>query len=166
MRKQLIFDKTGNHQINVGSGVKVFDDQVSCIDYGNVIGNTQVSFHIRPYSETECNGRVSASGHLRDWDLNQWRTERVPAGLRKFIESVTLEEGVWLYHFFHFGRRRYTPNWGRQYRRVEMVSDCWVVTDDAMRKVLKVQVTHPTRWDIGRRIADACIPFILETKEG
>lgn len=163
MFAKAIFDKTGMHQTNINSGHRAFDRQVSVISHGNVIGSTQTSFHIRPFTETERNGFVNAPGYLRTFDLNSFRANDTPAHVRRYVEVVTKTEGVWLYHFFHYARRAHHPNWGRTYRRMELVSDCWIVTSDDMHRVLRVFSTHPTRWWLGIQIADACLPFIIDT---
>ncbi len=90
--------RDGNHQL-FESGHKTFDRQVDCVSTGNVIGHVQLSSHIRPYAETECNGRVWQSGHLRAFDLKNWQ---LPCHVRQCVLDMTEINAVWLYEFRHW----------------------------------------------------------------
>jgi len=85
------------------SGHKTFDRQVDCISTGNVIGHVQLSFHIRAYTETECNGFTRPPGHLRAFDLKTWN---LPIRVRDRVLKETEDKSVWLYEFRHWTGNR------------------------------------------------------------
>lgn len=90
--------RDGNHML-FESGHKTFDNQVDCISTGNVIGHVQLSFHVRAYTETECNGFVRPPGHLRSFDMKKWR---LPTDVRDRVLKETETTSVWLYEFRHW----------------------------------------------------------------
>lgn len=98
MRKEPVW-RDGNHMV-FESAHKTFNRKVGAIIDGQVIGNCQTSYCIRPYNETECNGREYPPGNLRNCDFDWFKD--VPNHVREYVESVTQNEGVVLYHFFHY----------------------------------------------------------------
>jgi|GEM_PF-2968270 len=91
--------RDGNHML-FESGHKTFDRQVDCISTGNMIGDVQLSFYIRPKVETECNGFSFKPGHLRDFNLSMFK--QLPVVVRQRVLSLTETNGVWLYEFRHW----------------------------------------------------------------
>lgn len=126
MRKA-IYDKTGMKQI-INSGWKEFDNQTNCISTGNVISNTQYSSFIRPFRETECNGRTNPCGHLMNFDLAPFRNYYIPEKIKSILLDKERKDSVILYMF-------YTT---RQYRTVPF---CWIVTDRDYNLLSSVVVT-------------------------
>jgi len=90
--------RDGDHML-FESGHKTFDRQVDCISTGNVLGHVQLSWHIRPYTETECNGFTNPPGHLRAFDLKDWQ---LPQRVRRCVLDQTETRAVWLYEFRHW----------------------------------------------------------------
>ena len=82
--KQAVYNKKGTKQI-IDTGWKEFDRQTNAIFVGNCIFNTQFSRAIRPYSATECNGKVNPEGYLMDFDLNPFRSMNVPKNIMAVI---------------------------------------------------------------------------------
>ena len=92
-----------NHnRMKIETGHKTYDRQANCIGLGNRIANTQLSFHIRPYSKTECNGTQFPLGHLRNYDFNWWVRPPLPEFIREYVKSVTETVGVYFYQFHHW----------------------------------------------------------------
>ena len=114
------------------SGHKEFDRQCTCVSRGNVISDCQYSMYIRPFTETECNGKINEKGHLQAWDLDIFRL--LPQDFREKVEVFSQSESVILYQFGHQGRKRY-------------VIDCYIVTTSNYEdpKTLAVLVVGPTR---------------------
>ena len=109
--KEAIYNKTGTRQI-IDSGWKEFDRQTTCISTGNVISNTQLSFFIRPWRETECNGRTNPEGHLMNYDLKYFEKWHIPADLLVTIEDKNRRESVILYMFHTMTKDRYVKPFG------------------------------------------------------
>ena len=97
--KKRIYTKDGMKQI-IDSGYKLFDKQTNCICEGNVIANTQFSNYIRPWKETECNGRTNPEGHLTKFDLDAFTPHRIPDKLLKYLLDKKRTKSVVLYMFF------------------------------------------------------------------
>lgn len=81
------------------SGHKTFDRQTNLITKGNVISNTQISGYIRPYNQTECNGRTVKKGELQDFDLRKFG--RLPYYVEEMVRTCAKDKTVILYMFFH-----------------------------------------------------------------
>ena len=81
---------------------KTFNRQTQCISPGNVIGNTQYSNYIRPFSETECNGFTNETGHLQNQDLTKnIVANTLPYHIREQIRRLTHDNGGIIYNFHH-----------------------------------------------------------------
>ena len=80
---------------------KTFNRQTRCISTGNVIADTQLSYYIRPYTETECNGRTNPPGHLQDFDLKAFDM-RLPTYIIRRVRELTRDRAAILYHFFYY----------------------------------------------------------------
>lgn len=95
----------GNHML-FESAHKTFNRQVDCISTGNVIGDAQFSFYIRPYTETECNGFTNPQGHLQEFDLKPFR-QLIPEDIINYVKEASHDKQTILYVFKHFikGRR-------------------------------------------------------------
>ena len=94
--------KNPNH-MNIDTGHKTFNRQCECLGIGNVWGTCQISSYVRPYTETECNGRENAPGHLQKFDLDQFKD--IPSHVRREVEQMTRAIGGILYEIRHWGRR-------------------------------------------------------------
>jgi len=128
------------------SGHKTFDRRADLISTGNVWGSVQTSGYVRPYSETKCNGFTSAPGHLRDFDLKGF--VNMPAHVYKYVRSVTQDNSVILYKFFHYANGQQTVHG-------------WVVTGISPEyKLLDYFVTGPT-WKSESVLLEA-IKYITE----
>jgi hypothetical protein len=69
------------------TGHKTFDKQChGGLITGNVFGDAQLSWYIRPRHQTECNGFVFAPGELLAADLKVFN--RLPQSIAKFIEGL------------------------------------------------------------------------------
>lgn len=85
------------NKMHFDSEFKTFNKQTNVISTGNVFANTQTSLFIRPYNETECNGRENPKGHLMNFDLQTFRS--IPEPIREIIYDKTRERSVILYKF-------------------------------------------------------------------
>lgn len=99
-----IFNKSGMKQI-INSGWKTFDKQTNYIGPGNVISNMQFSKVIRPYNDTECNGRTFKEGELMKFDLKPFYEYGVPHIIKDILEDENRTEEVYLYMFSVRDRR-------------------------------------------------------------
>lgn len=90
--------KKGGNKININTGYKSFDNYITYISRGNCIGRGQVSFYIRPYNETLCNGNENEKGKLRDFDLSMFGN-LLDNGIRNRIKNITENIGCCLYVF-------------------------------------------------------------------
>ena len=113
--KKAIYNKAGTRQL-VNTGFKRFDVQTNCISTGNVLANTQLSYFIRPYGETKCNGYDFSEGHLMNADLKLFGRHHIPEDIEKLIRDKERKESVILYMF---------------YTRYKGFTDpfCWILTD-------------------------------------
>lgn len=133
--------RNGMHQL-IESGHKMFDRQTTLITTGNAIGNTVLSWFIRPSNEVECNHQTFEPGHLQNWDLSRWP---LPHAIRTVVKQLTdLNEGSILYQFFHYGYRRSVGD----YWEAVKIEDGWVLTTtryDFLRQWV-TGPTHKSRW--------------------
>lgn len=137
--KQAIWNKSGMKQI-LETGCKEFDKYITCVSTGNVVGGGQLSFYIRPYNETECNGFTREKGVLRKFDLESFK--EIPNSVRKYVESVTIDNSVILYKFYHYNRNYGRNRYYRSYHNKFTVHG-YVITD-RNHKLMKYFVTGPT----------------------
>lgn len=127
---------------------KTFNRCVDLISTGNVWSGVQTSSYVRAYSNTECNGFTNAPGHLRDFDLKGFT--QMPAYVRRYILSVTENESVIVYKFFHQVGGRKTVHG-------------WVVTSrDPEYRLLRSFVTGPT-WK-SESVLNEAIEYITNGK--
>lgn len=149
MRKH-VYNPSGTRQL-INSGWKLFDEQTNLITTGNVSSNTQQSSYIRPWTETECNGRTNPEGHLTNFDLHPFRKYGIPPVIDEIVSNKGRKEPVILY-MFHV--------WSKDQR---VLPFCWVVTDKNHKLVKTVIVT---RWGEhkGKRISAAreAVSYITE----
>jgi len=94
------------NKMHIETGYKLFDKQTNVISHGNVYANTQTSCYIRPYMETECNGREVKPGELMKFDLKCVFGEYlrdynlVPQAIKRVLEDKNRKQSVVLYKFF------------------------------------------------------------------
>lgn len=113
--KKAIWNSTGMKQI-INSGWKEFDRQTNCISTGNVFSDTQLSWFVRPYCETECNGFENPKGHLMDYDLKVFNPYHIPKWIMDILTDVNRRESYALYMFFTRNKGTIEPF-------------CWIITD-------------------------------------
>jgi hypothetical protein len=89
-----------NTRIRIDTGHKTFDRQCDYLDTGNVSGDVQFSWYIRPISETSCNGLSFAPGRLFEFDITTFK--ELPSSTRDWIRNLNRE--IILYEFRHFRR--------------------------------------------------------------
>ena len=87
------------NRVDIHTGHATFDRQCDCLMTGNVIANTQLSYYIRPENQLECNGRVHAPGHLREFDLKSFS---LPYHVRNAVLEATKDEIAILYEIRHW----------------------------------------------------------------
>lgn len=143
--------RDGNH-IAIQTGHATFDRQADLLSTGNVVGDVQLSFFVRPKHETECNGFTNPEGHLRDWDLNQFKDlPRFPRIRRRVIE-ITDKQYCILYEIRTWGKRN--PDTRRRQKTIHG----YILTAAKDYKFIEKWVTGPT-WK-SRAIIEAVIPYI------
>lgn len=120
--KEKIWSKDGMKQI-INSGWKEFDKQTDTIFPGSVIDNTQWSNCIRPYKETECNGKTFEKGHLMKYDTAFFEKNGLPQSLKKYLYDEKRENKVILYMFFIVNK----------HKRVEPFA--FVITDEKYKLI-------------------------------
>jgi hypothetical protein len=87
----------------VQTGHATFDRQTNVISTGNIIANTMIGWHCRPYNETECNGWQFKPGHLREFDLKKWKERGIYHPVLAFVRNATqADKSIWIYEFFHY----------------------------------------------------------------
>lgn len=121
------------------SGNEEFDRQTTLISTGNVIADTQLSFHIRARKKMECYGHLFPAGHLRDIDLKNF--PRLPSRVLRVVIDLTETESVILYQFHH------------RHEHDGQVTHGYIITTPRHRLLLKI-VTGPT-YKSGLVIAEA-----------
>ena len=148
--KQHVYNPTGTKQL-INSGWKLFDEQTNLITTGNVSSNTQQSSYIRPWTETECNGRTNPEGHLTNFDLQPFRKYRIPTVIDKIVSDKNRKEPVILYMFHVWSKDQH------------VLPFCWVVTD-TNHKLLKHFIVTRRGEHIEKRInaAHEAISYITE----
>jgi hypothetical protein len=142
----------GNHMVFESSS-KTFNEQVGAILEGQVFGPCQTSFCVRPYNETKCNSTQFPKGHLRDCDLNVFRD--IPSSVRDYVESITQDEGIVLYHFYHRKKRRAVYGVSRK------VSHGWVVTRGGHGTSTLVRAIVTGRGDKSRSVIAEAVPYVI-----
>lgn len=149
------------NKMKIDTGHKTFDAQTDLISDGNIIAGTMVGFYVRPYEETKCYGDPHPKGHLREFDLDGFKTrmgkQLIPNHVLRFIRTVSMIRGVAVYVFFHW----YESSWGGTRR---MIHGVIVTTNDYEDPLLlKKFVTGPTHksW----QIMDAVRPYVARLPE-
>lgn len=92
----------GNH-MRIDTSHRTFNRQCECLSTGNVWGTCQFSNYVRAETETECNNMQFPIGHLRKWDLDQFKD--LPSHIRRQVEEMTKTVGGILYEIRHWGKR-------------------------------------------------------------
>lgn len=105
--KKAVYNSKGNQVVNTDWAE--FNKQTNCISTGNVFGRTQLSWFIRPYGKTECNGYKFPEGHLMKVDLDTFGKFRIPENLEQVIRDKNRKDSVILYMFFTLRNKRITP---------------------------------------------------------
>lgn len=148
--KQHVYNPSGTRQL-INSGWKLFDKQSNLITTGNAFTNTQSSSYIRPWTETECNGRMNPEGHLTNFDLQPFRKYRIPPVIEKIVSDKGRKDPVILYMFYV---------WSKDQR---VLPFCWVITD-TNHKLLKYAIVTRRGEQIAKRInaTDEAISYITE----
>ena len=135
------------NRMKIDTGCKTFDRQISAIGTGQVLGSTQTSWCVRPYSETECNGHQFEKGSLRATDLRGFGN--IPAPVRRWLDE-NRETACILYKFFHC-----------RSGGVEKTVHGFVITGRDYKLLY--------RWDNGRyksmRVIDECLTYITPLPE-
>lgn len=95
------------NKMRFASEHKTFNRQCRQIRPGNVMGDVQLSFYIRPYHETECNGLKFEKGELQGYDLGWFSVGDAELGaeLEPYMDEIrrlTRENGGILYLFKHY----------------------------------------------------------------
>lgn len=106
--KKAKFTADGMKQI-INSGYKLFDKQTNDISVGNIIANTEFGNFIRPWKETECNGRTNPPGHLTKFDLEAFNPHRIPKRLNDILLDKERDASVILYMFFVIKNKHIVP---------------------------------------------------------
>ena len=110
------------NKMHIETGYKLFDEQTNLISYGNVFANTQASYFIRPWIETECNRKTFRPGELLKADLhmvfgnNMRGYNDLPWSMRRKLEDTSRTEQLILYKF-------------RVWKRGQEYVIGWVLTD-------------------------------------
>lgn len=147
--KRLTWRPNGNH-IVINTGHKTFDRQADCLSVGNVWGDVQLSSYIRPKTETECNGFSNPPGHLRDFDLKQFKD--LPQNIRRKIVNITDTRYCILYEIRTWGKR---GGWdGRRRKTIHG----YILTDAKTHELVEKWATGPTHksW----MIIENVIPYL------
>ena len=149
MRKH-VYNPSGTRQL-INSGWKLFDEQTNLITTGNASTNTQQSSYIRPWTETECNGRTNPEGHLTNFDLHPFRKYGIPPVIDEIVSDKGRKEPVILY-MFHV--------WSKHHR---ILPFCWVVTD-TNHKLVKCAIVTRRGENMSKRISAAreAVSYITE----
>lgn len=92
------------NKMHFESAYKTFNKQVNIISTGNVGSNTQLSFFIRPYKETECNGFTRKPGVLMEFDLRAFKN--LPAAVKEIVCDKEREGSIILYEFRTWSKGR------------------------------------------------------------
>ncbi len=95
--KKVIF--ANPNKMLMESGHKTFDRQTNLISKGNVYSNTQISAYIRPFTQTEMDGRTVSKGQLQSYDLRTFG--KLPYHIDKAVRAYSTNNKVILYMFFH-----------------------------------------------------------------
>lgn len=148
--RQHVYNPSGTRQL-INSGWKLFDNQTNLITTGNASTNTQLSSCIRPWTETECNGRTNPEGRLTNFDLHPFRKYRIPPVIEKSVSDKGRKDPVILYMFYV---------WSKDQR---VLPFCWVITD-TNHKLLKYAIVTRRGEQIAKRInaTDEAISYITE----
>ena len=86
---------------------------------GNIVSPYQWSGYIRPITETNCNGMEFPIGHLRKFDLDSPRFEKMPQIVKNKVIEFTEKESVILYVIHHYSEKKH-----------QRVIDGYIITSD------------------------------------
>lgn len=110
MKKDKKWTSDGMHML-IDTPHKKFNAQTTAISTGNVMGGTQTSTYVRPWTETECNGFANPPGHLQEFDLKTFALDYVGRTSQGFVRSTldrirklpyVHDKSVIVYMFFHW----------------------------------------------------------------
>jgi len=108
--KKAEYNKTGTRMI-INTGWKTFDKQVKLISTGNVLSDNQLSFFVRPYSRTECNGFTFPEGHLMEVDLKYFNVKKLPSTILSKLTDTNRKDSYILYEFRVFDTNHRSNVW-------------------------------------------------------
>ena len=92
----------------IDTGHATFNRQTNIISTGNIIANTMLGWHCRPYSEViNPVGDECPLGHLRDFDLRIWKQRNTPRTVLRQVKELTKTKSVWIYEFFHYNYQKW-----------------------------------------------------------
>lgn len=96
--------RTPNRML-IDTGHKTYDLNCQTASTGNVVSNNQLSFYLRPYNETECNGYNFDAGKLLDYDLNHFTD--LPNWIKEnILETINPNKMYCLYEFRHWNKSK------------------------------------------------------------
>lgn len=86
---------------------KTYNSKIQCPSTGNVIDNGFLSFYIRAWDNTHCNGYTSEPGGLQRFDLDQFGNTYIPESIREYCRNYKGGDHVGiLYCVRHWDRGR------------------------------------------------------------
>ena len=143
--KSLTFHPTSDRMV-IDTGCPVFDSQCSHLTSGNHWGTCQFSTFVRPFFETECNGRMVPVGELFDFDMKALTMvpPDVLSTIRVMNRNVVVSE---IRH--HIGSHRLGCK----------IVHGYIVTDAAERLI---RVFQTTDGPISERILSTVLPYIAD----
>lgn len=140
------------NKMAIDTGHRTFDSQTNIISTGNLIANTVLGAHIRPYNETRImNGEHREPGYLQRWDLENF--SNLPLHVRLIVQAYGADNGTYLYRFHHFNNRK-------------KIIHGYILTSDDHRFLYR-SVTGPTykSWDIMREVQQYVTRVTSEPKD-
>jgi hypothetical protein len=79
---------------------------------GNAATYSQLSTHVRAFTETRCNGFDREPGDLQRYDLNSWRAGVMPQHVASEVRRLLRNQSGWLYCIVHWtGKHRTIHGW-------------------------------------------------------
>ena len=86
-----------NNKMKFESDLKTFNKEVKCIFKGSAFSNTQISYNIRSYNNTNCNGYEFQKGELMESDLKHFKN--LPHIIYQILTDKNRQEDLILYQF-------------------------------------------------------------------
>lgn len=99
MPKKIVWKNPNKQDLTTGN--VTFDRANKAIMRFQTIGDTQISFCVRPFNETTMPmGGTVAPGVLQGFDLQAFTG--LPGNVRAYVREVAVDEGVQLHEIFHY----------------------------------------------------------------